>query len=408
MNVFGNALKYTETGSVSLHVEAQTSKNDSPALLLTVTDTGMGISHDYLRSNVFTPFSQENPMSPGAGLGLLLVRGILRSLGGTIAIKSQHGVGTVVKMTFPLTYAQQHKLSDPQLPVSRSSSPAVSSINRVTTKLNGRSAFFYPNEDFQSSKPSSSSTIKRYLTKWFGMAIRDQAVPTAADLVVVDELHLDQLPSAYHQSILLVLSHRGPSLWSTSTPAKRERINATWLTLPCGPHQLARTLLDSLQKKDSSILHMLNSPAKADQNDEHLKPKSNDPPTKKDLLQPPAIPLTSLTSSTLVLSSVTEKANTETIIKELDLPVHPTKELQAIQVSPPTEAKPGPRILLVEDNAINLALLKKYMNKIPTQVVDCAIDGEKAVELVQKMPQGYDYSSWVSRVTQFLLSHSPR
>ncbi|KAJ5538332.1 CheY-like superfamily [Penicillium frequentans] len=391
MNVFGNALKYTETGSVSIHIEAQTSKNDTPALLLTVTDTGKGISHDYLRSNVFTPFSQENPMSPGAGLGLSLVRGILRSLGGTIAIKSQYGVGTVVKMTFPLTYTQQYKFSDTQLSVSRSSSPAVSSIDCVTAKLKGRNAFFYPDEDFQASKPSSSSMIKQYLTNWFGMANGDQAVPTAADLVVVDERHIDQLPTACHQSILLVLSHRGPSLWSTATPARRQHIKATWLTLPSGPHQLARTLLDSLRNFDSKEPNAFNISVKFDQSDGLLKPNSNDSLAKKDPLPPTEVPLTSMTSTPLVLSSPTDKVNTEPIITEVDLPVHPKKEIQDTQASPPSELKDAPRILLVEDNAINLALLKKYISKVPTQVLDCAINGEKAVELVQKTSQGYDY-----------------
>lgn len=391
MNVFGNALKYTETGSVSLHIEAQTSKNDSPALLLTVSDTGKGISHDYLRSNVFTPFSQENPMSPGAGLGLSLVRGILRSLGGTIAIKSQYGVGTVVKMTFPLTYTQQHKFSETQLSVSRSLSPTVSPIDCVTAKLKGRSAFFYPAEDFQASRPSSSSMTKQYLTNWFGMTIGDQAVPTAGDLVVVDERHIDQLPTAYHQSILLVLSHRGPSLWSTATSAKRQLINATWLTLPSGPHQLARTLLDSLRNSDLSKANAVNIPGKHDQSDEHLKSKPIDPLKQTDILTLPEVPLTSITSTPLVLSASTDKANTEPIITELDLPVHPKKEIQEILASPPSEPQDAPRILLVEDNAINLALLKKYISKISTQVLDCAINGAKAVELVQKMPQGYDY-----------------
>ncbi|KAJ5639483.1 CheY-like superfamily [Penicillium longicatenatum] len=391
MNVFGNALKYTEAGSVSLHIEAQTSKNDNPALLLTVSDTGKGISHDYLRSNVFTPFSQENPMSPGAGLGLSLVRGILRSLGGTIAIKSQRGIGTVVKMTFPLTHSQHHKFSETQLSVSGALPSNVSPIDRVTAKLKGRRAFFYPVEDFQVSKPSSSSMIKQYLINWFGMASGDQAVPTAYDLVVVDERHLDQFPVAYHQSNLLVLSHRGPSLWSTATSSKRRLINATWLTLPCGPHQLARTLLESLQSLDSNKANTSNDLAGHEQSGERLQSNSNDLQIRKDLLLPPEVPVESTTSPPLVLSSVTDKSKTESTIAELDLPVHPMKETQETQPFPSTEVKNGPRILLVEDNAINLALLKKYISKIPTQVLDCAVNGLMAVELAQKMPQGYDY-----------------
>lgn len=391
MNVFGNALKYTEAGSVSLHIEAQTSKDDCPVLLLTVSDTGRGISNDYLRSNVFTPFSQENPMSPGAGLGLSLVRGILRSLGGSIAIKSQLGVGTVVNITFPLTYSQQHKLFETQSPVPSLSPAAVTSIDLVTTKLEGSRAFFYPIDNFQSSKPSSSHMIKQYLIKWFGMAMGDQAVPTSADLVVVDECHLDQLPSAYRQSLLLILSHRDPSLWSTVTSAKKQPINSIRLTLPCGPHQLARTLLGFLENLQSSENLTSDSTAKYDQNAKDLDSNSTDPRMKSAVLLQHEVHLNPTNRSPSDTSSIPNEGNTKLTITNRDLPVHIEKGIQQTHTSSLTEAKDGLRILLVEDNAINLALLKKLMSKIPTQVLHCAVNGADAVELVQKMPQGYDY-----------------
>ncbi|KAJ5642820.1 CheY-like superfamily [Penicillium lividum] len=382
MNVFGNALKYTEAGYISLHIEVQTTKKDCPALLLTVSDTGKGISHNFLRSNVFTPFSQENPMSQGAGLGLSLVRDILHSLGGSIAIKSQLGAGTVVKMTFPLTYAQQPKLSETQISASGPLSPAAASIDRVTTELEGMRAFFYPTEDDQSSKPSSSRMIKQYLTKWFGMELSDQTVTTTSDLVVVDERHLDQLPSPYSQSLILVLSYRsqGPSPMAT----KEKFINAIWLTLPCGPHQLARTLSGALQNSRSREIHNPHGTAKYDREDD-------DPRTKEASLLQQETQFKSTIPTPLVTSPLPDKDTIQPAITEIDLPVHIQKDVQNAHTPSLTEAKAGPRILLVEDNAINLALLKRYISKVPTQVLDCAVNGAEAVKLVHKMPQGYDY-----------------
>lgn len=391
MNVFGNALKYTESGSVSLHIEIQTSKNAFPVLLVTVSDTGRGMSEDYLRSNVFTPFSQENPMSPGAGLGLSLVRSILRSLGGSIAIKSQPGVGTVVNMTFPLTYSQQHKASETQSSVPGLSSPALTSIDHVTAKLEGKRAFFYPGDNFQSSKPSSSHMIKQYLTNWFSMTIGDYTVPKAADLVVVDERHLDQLPDAYRQSIIVILSHRGPSLQSTAPSATEQPINSIWLTLPCGPHQLARTLLGSLQNLQSSKTHTSHTTANHDLSNKNLDSDSTELRTKRGLLQQHEERPKSTNPPSSVTSSIPNKEATKPTIANLNLPVQIELDNQDNHASSPTEAKDGLRILLVEDNAINLALLKKSMSKIPTQVLHCAVNGANAVELVQKMPQGYDY-----------------
>lgn len=67
---------------------------------LVVTDTGQGISPEYLRTKIFTPFAQENSMAAGTGLGLSLVRSIVNMLGGEIDIKSTVDVGTVVTVKF--------------------------------------------------------------------------------------------------------------------------------------------------------------------------------------------------------------------------------------------------------------------------------------------------------------------
>ncbi|KAJ5646742.1 CheY-like superfamily [Penicillium lividum] len=388
MNVFGNSLKYTESGSVSLHIQTQVSKNDRPVLLMTFTDTGRGISNDYLRSNVFTPFSQENPMSPGAGLGLSLVRGILHSLGGKIDIKSQLGVGTVVRIIFPLTESQQHRLSETPSSVPGPLSPSLTSIDHVAQKLEGSRAFFYPTENFHSSRSSSSYMIKKYLTNWFRMEVGDQGVPNPGGLVVLEERHLDQLPSAYRQCRLLILYHRNPSLLSTVNSMKEQRKNSIWLILPCGPHQLARTLLGSLQNLQSSSTHISDSTAQHDQSDKDLGSNPTDPRSTTTLLLQHEAQLQSISPSPSV-TSIPSYELTAPAIMEVELPIHTRRDIQETHVPSLTEANDCPRVLLVEDNAINLALLKRFVSKTRTQVLHSAVNGAEAVELVQKMPQGF-------------------
>ena len=104
MNLLGNALKYTSHGYVRVKLEVsdiddlQTSGSvDSvprSMVTLTVTDTGKGISSDFLRSKLFTPFAQENSLSSGTGLGLSIVRSIVNLLEGVITIDSEVGQGT--------------------------------------------------------------------------------------------------------------------------------------------------------------------------------------------------------------------------------------------------------------------------------------------------------------------------
>jgi signal transduction histidine kinase len=104
MNLLGNALKYTSHGYVKVLLEATeiedlptsgSAENISRSMVtLTVLDTGKGISSDFLRSKLFTPFAQENSLSSGTGLGLSIVRSIVNLLEGEITIDSEVGRGT--------------------------------------------------------------------------------------------------------------------------------------------------------------------------------------------------------------------------------------------------------------------------------------------------------------------------
>ncbi|KAJ5908243.1 CheY-like superfamily [Penicillium taxi] len=379
MNVFGNALKYTEKGSVSLHIDLQKTKKGGPILLLTISDTGKGMSNEYLNSKVFTPFSQEDPLSPGAGLGLSLVRDILRSLNGSIVVKSQLGMGTVVKINFPLTQPQQSRLHDPRSLVSDSSDSTQSHIQSVKADLEGKTAEYINLTDSTSNMPSSFHMIKKYLTQWFSVRTHNPSLTTAADILVVDEADLSLLDRRTgHESLILVLCRRKPKLWSTITTVNRTLPNAVWLTLPCGPHQLARTLkapLENLQQNKTHIPHDILLP----ESPEHRSP-IDQPGTTASLQQNGA-------QFTLTL-----RAPPETSDAPMSLPAQNTNTpIQQINAPPLPNGKSDLRILLVEDNAINLALLKRSLSRIPTQVLHTAMNGKEAVEAVQNTTEEYHY-----------------
>ena len=110
MNLFGNALKYTDAGwvNVSLHskdIKPTLSQSPQSVITITVSDSGRGISQEFLHTHLFTPFSQENTLNPGTGLGLSIVLQIVRSLGGTIDVRSKQGVGTEVEVSLTLNQA---------------------------------------------------------------------------------------------------------------------------------------------------------------------------------------------------------------------------------------------------------------------------------------------------------------
>lgn len=107
MNLVGNSLKYTRSGFVHVSLVAETAKStlELPTqqhITLQIQDSGRGISSDYLKNNLFTPFAQEDQLSPGTGLGLSIVRQLVANLGGTIDVQSVVGYGTTVNITVPI------------------------------------------------------------------------------------------------------------------------------------------------------------------------------------------------------------------------------------------------------------------------------------------------------------------
>lgn len=119
MNVFGNALKYTSSGFIyvglKISPKSRSEINDSSDMkasgdharefqvVLTVKDTGKGISMEYLRNGLFTPFTQENALTPGSGLGLSIVRQAVGSLGGSIEVSSVKDDGTELSIQITLS-----------------------------------------------------------------------------------------------------------------------------------------------------------------------------------------------------------------------------------------------------------------------------------------------------------------
>lgn len=95
VNLIGNAIKFTEEGTVRLVLSFE--DGASPRMIFDIHDTGIGIEADQI-GNLFQPFSQaDNSMSRkfgGTGLGLVISRRLAQMLGGDIEVESQAGVGS--------------------------------------------------------------------------------------------------------------------------------------------------------------------------------------------------------------------------------------------------------------------------------------------------------------------------
>jgi len=106
LNLIGNALKFTHSGSVKVSAVLDRHDNKTDHVIFSVEDTGIGISEEALK-NLFQPFSQADSSISrkygGTGLGLVICKTLIEAMGGNIDVKSAEGVGTT--FSFPLPFA---------------------------------------------------------------------------------------------------------------------------------------------------------------------------------------------------------------------------------------------------------------------------------------------------------------
>ncbi|MBN2473675.1 MAG: PAS domain S-box protein [Pirellulales bacterium] len=103
INLVGNAVKFTEEGSVWLVVGFQHPQDgEEPFLYFEVTDTGIGMTPEQTE-RLFQPFAQADSSTTrrfgGTGLGLTICKRLSEKLGGTVEVSSQLGVGSTFRVT---------------------------------------------------------------------------------------------------------------------------------------------------------------------------------------------------------------------------------------------------------------------------------------------------------------------
>jgi len=113
LNLMGNALKFTETGSVSLAVSAEPS--GSPAIRFAVTDTGIGIpaNRHHLLFQDFSQAHQAQARYGGTGLGLAICRRLVEAMGGMIGVDSEPNRGSCFWFVLPLAEAPAPEIVAP-------------------------------------------------------------------------------------------------------------------------------------------------------------------------------------------------------------------------------------------------------------------------------------------------------
>ncbi|MBD1935493.1 MULTISPECIES: hybrid sensor histidine kinase/response regulator [Cyanophyceae] len=104
-NLIGNAIKFTDKGSVVVRMVPDTNivDSDTPSLIMEVQDTGPGIPAED-QAVLFERFRQGNHKRSGSGLGLHLSRRIVEAHQGAIEVKSELGKGSLFRIRLPVQH----------------------------------------------------------------------------------------------------------------------------------------------------------------------------------------------------------------------------------------------------------------------------------------------------------------
>lgn len=494
MNLFGNSLKYTDKGLIIVSMTLQDMKNEDGTssndilLKINIKDTGKGISSEYLRSNLFTPFSQEDTLATGVGLGLSIVKSIVNTMNGSIEFSSQLGQGTEVSVKIPL-------LRLPGTETAESTPSTVTSSGSISTCMQGlqadhcgKSAALYRGYDDSNVNPyhaERARVLYNYITQWYGLKAASDADPV--DIVIVDERDLSKLRFTKFErcpTVVLCGASR-PRLGSKAhNPLAME-----YVSKPFGPYKLAKAIYTCLEKAkgniDSEVDPTMTFPeespissesgtivlelsalslsgqvssrspftehqSKSDRadfpfpptgdntphdeqsneekseqtslrdkyateslqpsnsNDRHLAPDlirrdSRRPRLTQRATEPMTRAKSTTSTSTPLISAVTrsgEAAASSSAEEAFSNIAALTSTPKSADIAESTEVQKTsatlddpdrpPRLLLVDDNKINLQLLKTFMKKRKYQSVDSAENGQLAVDAAEAHQKGYD------------------
>jgi signal transduction histidine kinase/ActR/RegA family two-component response regulator len=139
LNLLGNAVKFTERGSVRVEVSVLEERAGSLRLVLQVIDTGIGLPAEVL-PRLFSPFTQaDGSMSRrfgGSGLGLSIVQRLVGLMGGEVGVESVPGQGSRFRVTLELARSLEPEPRAPPSPAEaprapRPPAPTTSPVARV-------------------------------------------------------------------------------------------------------------------------------------------------------------------------------------------------------------------------------------------------------------------------------------
>ncbi len=134
INLVGNAMKFTQDGTISIHLKTIGNTNNSCVLQFSVIDSGVGISQDKIPA-LFQSFSQADRSTTrqygGSGLGLSICQKLVKLMGGKIWVESEKGIGSKFHFIIETRVLEDLHLPNPLKPILLNSESSNSKIDKT-------------------------------------------------------------------------------------------------------------------------------------------------------------------------------------------------------------------------------------------------------------------------------------
>jgi CheY-like chemotaxis protein len=220
-NLIGNAIKFTEQGSVTVQTEARPGEDEYSAVLhIRIIDTGIGFDPERTEA-LFSPFTQADGSVTcsygGTGLGLAITRSLLQLMGGDISAEGKPGQGACFEATIPVRKVLN-------LPQSVAVQPEVSVQAPTADGLEGRVLSVLLVEDHEINRKLAEIMLQRmgyrYATandgqqaldrlneERFDVVLMDVMMPEMDGITAVKLLREREAHTGYSTKVLMVTAH---------------------------------------------------------------------------------------------------------------------------------------------------------------------------------------------------------
>ncbi|PWI65254.1 hypothetical protein PCL_07304 [Purpureocillium lilacinum] len=346
---------------------------------------GAGITEDYLRHRLFKPFAHGDELAPGTGLGLSLVKAIVSQLRGEITVESQVGAGTKIVVTLPL----EQSLPACKRPLN--SLGEDSEFQEQVRELKGLRVRVRGFEDRKRPGVCGErhTIVEDICHRWLLMdPVPDQQEQqTTPDIVLWS---IDALPISFDQIEQLA---KAPNVVVCQDALRAYRHLSVYESLghgasfefisqPIGPRKLARSIATAY-KRWMGFPKDLSKPSRQQPN-RFRSSHAGQLPTRGSLQK-------SLGSSAVSTAKVESRHRASASNEPaLPTPIGPSKLQTSIdeQVLASHESANPCKLLLVDDNPINLKILSSSMGKLG-QAYQAVTNGREAVEAYMQNPDQF-------------------